>query len=730
MKKIIIWAFALLISAPVFAQTQQGYVKTKGRLDSNGNVINGTRLSGAAITVRGRNAVVSGSNGAFSLIIPGNNYFLQNVQKQGYVLTDPDVLSKQYSYSKNPLVIVMESPSQQFEDKLEAMNKIRTTLQKRLDHSRIEIKTLKEQNKLTQEEYEKKLQELYAMQQANENLVNDMAEHYSKIDYDQFDEFNTRISRYIMDGRLREADSLLNTKGDISIRTDNLHQLQEQNAKEEAELTKRKKKLEKNKDIAQKELEDIAQDCYSKFEMFKMQHRHDSATYYIEHRASLDTTNVDWLRMAGRFAESYLCDYQRAMQFYKKSLYHATNKYGAEHTKVASAYASMSSVCRMQNKDNEAIDYATKALEINRKVFGDRHPEVSVDYHNLGLAFYAKGETQKALEYLNKAVDIKKEFWGEDHVELASIYDNLSNLYASLSKYDVALDYQKKALDLNIANYGDQSREVVTSYAGMAGLAIANAHYDEGLDYCFKAKEIMEKQNLENHVLYANICNQISQVYSLRGDYQNGLLYANKALDRFRELFGENHSLVAFSCQDIAYAYSYLGDNEKSLEYNLKALDILKSIGANDNNMSQAYNNVGYLSYMSGKYQDALDYHKLALSQRTHAFGEKSADAAQSYDNIGMVQFALGDYQQAMESHQKALSIRKEVQGEQHPELAWSYIGIGDVLAATGKYEDALTFYEKAYVVRKDGIGEKHPDTILCKQKIEETKQKITNHFK
>ena len=40
MKNIFLWAFALLMSAVAFAQTQQGYVKTKGRLGSNGNVIN------------------------------------------------------------------------------------------------------------------------------------------------------------------------------------------------------------------------------------------------------------------------------------------------------------------------------------------------------------------------------------------------------------------------------------------------------------------------------------------------------------------------------------------------------------------------------------------------------------------------------------------------------------------------------------------------------------------
>ena len=82
----------ICVSVVMCAQTQQGYVKTKGRLGSNGAVVKGSRLSGAVITVKGGNAVVSSRNGTFSLSIPNNSYFLQSVQKQGYVLTDPDVL--------------------------------------------------------------------------------------------------------------------------------------------------------------------------------------------------------------------------------------------------------------------------------------------------------------------------------------------------------------------------------------------------------------------------------------------------------------------------------------------------------------------------------------------------------------------------------------------------------------------------------------------------------------
>ena len=61
-------------------------------------------------------------------------------------------------------------------------------------------------------------------------FISEMAERYSKMDFDEVDEFNRRISSLILEGKLTEADSLLNTKGDINSRTDILRQHQKANA--------------------------------------------------------------------------------------------------------------------------------------------------------------------------------------------------------------------------------------------------------------------------------------------------------------------------------------------------------------------------------------------------------------------------------------------------------------------------------------------------------------------
>ena len=167
--------------------TQSGYVKTKGRMDSKGQLIPGTRLGGAAITLTGGRSTVSGTDGTFNLAIPDKKFYLQNVQKQGYQIVDPEVLKKQYVCSANPLVITMETPDKQLEDQLKSERKLRRKLQQQLQRREQEIDSLKENNKISEEEYRQALQKLYADQESNEKLISDMAKRYAEVDYDLLD---------------------------------------------------------------------------------------------------------------------------------------------------------------------------------------------------------------------------------------------------------------------------------------------------------------------------------------------------------------------------------------------------------------------------------------------------------------------------------------------------------------------------------------------------------------
>ena len=126
-----------------------------------------------------------------------------------------------------------------------------------------------------------------------------MAERYSTLDFDQLDEFQRRVAAFIQNGELTRADSLLNTKGSMEERKAKLEQSRaviDANAKD---LERRQKEQEDAIALQKKELNDFAADCYNRYEICKMQHKNDSAAYWLKLRASMDTLNMDWQLSAG-----------------------------------------------------------------------------------------------------------------------------------------------------------------------------------------------------------------------------------------------------------------------------------------------------------------------------------------------------------------------------------------------------------------------------------------------
>ena len=609
----------------VSAQTQTGIVKTRGRL-VNGNVIAGQRLSGATVQVKGRNAVVTNANGAFSFPVPSNRFVVQSVKKKGYMLVDPEATARQYAYSSNPLIFVLETPDQLMEDKLANERRIRRTLERQLHAKEDEIEALREQNRITQEEYRKALQELYAQQESNERLISDMAERYSQIDYDQLDEFNQRISDCILNGRLTEADSLLRSKGDMKSRIATIRQEEEIEAAEAAELAQRQENLEKSKAGTKASKEEAARDCYSFYERFLMEHQNDSAAYYLELRASIDTTNVEWLNDAGAFLLDIVSDYPLALEYIQKSL---------------------NCALKQQNEKKELV---------------------AVCYGYLGGFYSTQGDYSKALEYYRMSLDILLDVLGDDHYEVALCYNNIGIIHIKNGNYQLALGFLNKALDIRVSTLDAESPEIVNSYISMGYLYLEQEEYDRAFYYYNKAIEIETMATRKSNPILAATYNNIGAIFSGMDSTFKALEFYKKALDARREIYGDYHPSVASSYNNMGTIFYYEGNYTKALEYYQMALDIRKEIQGNHHpSIAKVYNNIGVVYDDLKNYDKALEYFQMALDINIHVFSTNHPSVATSYINIGVLYINKGDYDKTLEYLQKALCIRERVFGAENP---------------------------------------------------------------
>lgn len=666
------------MSFGALAQTQQGYVKTKGRL-VNGQLVAGKGIQNAVVAVKNRSAVISGTNGNFSFPISAQTFKLDSVNKKGYQLVDADALSKPYKYSSNPLYLVMDTPEQQQADLLAKERKLRRDLQRRLQEREDEVEDLN----VSLEEKNRLLQEINKERDDNEKIIKELSKYYATLDYDQLDDFQRKVNEFLENGQLEEADSLLRSRGDMQSRIREINKEQEAEAKEEAELNQRQKDLAASKEGTQKKLEIIAADCYNFYLRFLQSHQNDSAANYLEMRAQLDTTNLMWQKEAGQFIKEYIADYSKAMSYFNRILRLSIEKDGEECEWAAHAYLGIGSVYDSQADFAKALEYFEKALDIQKKVLGDEHLEVAQIYNHIGVVFHKQSAYAKALECFNKALAIREKALGPEAPKVATLCDDIGKVYSRL---------------------GD---------------------YAKALEYLFRAQNILEKVMGPEHKDLASTYNNIGGVYSYQGDDAKALEYLRKAMTINEKIFGPVHPFVASSYNNIGYIYSRQNKCSEALEYYNKSLDIRKKLfGPEHPDVAMSYNNIGIICHKQGDFAKELEYFEQALAIWEKVYGKEHPTVAKCNNNIGTVYDNQGDKPKALEYYIRALNIREKVFGQVHPDVADSYSNIGGIYYEQGDYPKALEYLNKALNIFEKVFSKEHPAYIFINNVIQTAKYK------
>ncbi|MBR5603948.1 MAG: tetratricopeptide repeat protein, partial [Bacteroidales bacterium] len=449
MKSIVTFLLVFLLSNFASAQTktQNARVKTRGRM-IDGEYVPGKGLPGTVVSIKDITDIgVRNSDGTFSFPVDNDNYYVETVTKNEYVLVDSDAAPKMYKYSEDTLYFVMGMPEQMFEDLLEAKDKIRESLEREWKNAMAEIKRLKEENKMSQEEYLEKLEQLMSNQEKNEDLVNEMAKRYSTLDYDQLDVFYRKVNSYIEEGKLTKADSMLRSRGNVSA------QIDAQLEKEES-IRHREEEIAKAKSVLMHDKKELEQRCYSYFESFKMQHEYDSAAYYIEQRARIDTLNAEWQFGAGVYlyeqkqyskAEKYLESYLKL----SRDLIKSDGSYAVALIVLADLYQNIQRYSDAEQMYEESLEICRKLAKDNPQVY---ESYVSVALNALAELYivtqrYSEAEQmyEESLEILRKLAKDNPQVY-ESYV--ANALNAFANLYSDTQRYSEAEQMYEESLEI------------------------------------------------------------------------------------------------------------------------------------------------------------------------------------------------------------------------------------------------------------------------------------------
>ena len=490
MKKTLLFLLSLAMMAGAMAQTQKGFVRTIGRLGDETGVKDVRRVDSVMIKLCNGKGTMTNRNGNFEFEVGKGKFCLKEVFKKNYKLRVPQNLSTEYYRSPNDFEIVVEDTRETYKIKESEIQRRTRKLYAELSDLREKYYKSYEENKITQEEYDKLKKELNDREELEKKNIETLAEWYATTDFAAMDSLQLRISRLINEGKTKEALDLIRSQGDISASIRKIKEDKERLKLSKEETAKRMENERIVEDGIEKQKEKIALLCYSAYLAFLEEHQLDSALYCLNQRLELDSTNVKWLWNIAVFYYSYIGDYNKALQYYDKGRKVRVCVWGENHPALATTYSGIGAIYASKGDYATALQYCDKARKIQEQVLNGNHPALASTYNNIGSVYKDKGDYATALEYHDKARKIRELVLDENHPDLASTYNNIGSVYYCKGDYATALGYYDKARKIRELVLDNNHPDLVTTYECLWICCLKKENIDEFVKYFVKAWEI------------------------------------------------------------------------------------------------------------------------------------------------------------------------------------------------------------------------------------------------
>ena len=718
--KLFLFLIMLLLPLWITAQTQQGYVKSLGRPEKQGEP-----LEGVTLRVKGsHNTVVSDPNGNFSLLFTdlknGDAYSIQQVKKNGYELNEIDFIGRKLAFSeKVPLTIVMVSSEQLRADKLHIEDNAYKTAEKNYKAKMSLIEKQMRDNEITKEQYQAAINNLQDKFEKYQSLIDGLAMHYAHTDYDMLDEKDQEINLCIENGDLERADSLIRTLFDpidvLKRNMDALADIEQQIGQARGIITQANADME----AVLKQQEKDAEYLYQLYTIAAARFDNDKALQYIETRAELDTTRWEWQYDAGGYC-------------YKQNLIGKAEKYYNRALDRLDEILKVAFDSDIENANKEDI-----AQVISLSTF------TYVLENNLAFIYYKTNRFAESEESYLDIINFFKSFSNYTSTPEVAIdlfgglvltsMSGLSNLYRDTNRLEESIALCQESLEIMRQLKPDDVLYVEDMKKQEAQILMTQGlNYKKDLRYeesekCFKeALEIhrhIAKTNPDNEVEVARTLHNYGNLCSDMKRYDDSKSMLLESLKIYRRLTKANPAAfevqLAMVLGDLALTYDYLERYEESEKLYKEAIDINRKWAQShptlfEPNLAWSLGNLGSLYlYHNERYtesipplEEAFEIYQRLNQVVPEVYGKKLSiskfNLANAYYKSGQIKESLPFWVEILDEFNKLVEDDSEIIEHYEKttvfvkELApWLDSEAAD-FKDEGKYEESEIYYKSA----------------------------------
>lgn len=320
----------------------------------------------------------------------------------------------------------------------------------------------------------------------------------------------------------------------------------------------------------------------------------------------------------------------KAIEAYEKTLTIRKRELGARHDQVASILNNIGNAYVDLGIYSKALQSLNEALQIREEKLGSDHPDIATILLNLGNLFHFKGDENKAIQYYHRALTIFEASPAEYDLRIADIFNNLAFSYKSKGAFQESNAYHQQAIQKYQSLSGDYSVEIGNVHVNWSNLAELQKDHDKEIELNKKAIALYTQTLAPGHPRVVAATNNLGIAYANSGDYEGALAELKSLIPLIKDDAGQRAQYANLH-NDIADVYYKTGKYGEAKSYNLIALNIQQELFGNKSyKLAYTYNSLAKIEEAEGDREEALQYLQQALAANHADFEAEYVDAAPS----------------------------------------------------------------------------------------------------
>jgi CHAT domain-containing protein/Tfp pilus assembly protein PilF len=305
-----------------------------------------------------------------------------------------------------------------------------------------------------------------------------------------------------------------------------------------------------------------------------------------------------------------------------------------------------------QDKYDEALPLAERALSIREKELGPDDPDVATSLFGLANICSDNGESPRVEPLYLRALAIREKHLGPDHIAVSPILNNLGAFYKEQGEYVKAQAVFQRVLD------------------------------------------IREKSLEPDHLLIASVLNNLANIARVTGEDSRAEGLYKRVIAIREKALGPEHPDVATALNNLANVYT---DPQKSEPLYRRALAIReKALGPDHPDVAQTLYNLALLYSSEDQFPKAEEFCRRAQAIWEKSLGSDHPFISYPLNLLGVIYKATGDYATSESLYLRSIAIKEKTQGNYHPDLAGTLANLANLYAVKGDLEKAISTQARA----------------------------------